>query len=373
MTDITDSPKLCVLYNFAPRYREAIFKAIDDRWDADWYFGSNSTDIKGLDLSVLKRSVVLTNKSLKGHWYWQKGATSLLKKTYSTYFLLGDPYCVSSWIMALRIKFFSKHKKLYFWTHGWYGKEGRMTKIIKKMFFKLATGVFLYGNYAKELMIQEGFPESKLFVIHNSLDYYNQKRIRERISGNGIYRAHFENDNPTLIFIGRLTKVKRLDLLIEAVASLNKSEVACNVVFVGDGTERANLKQLARQMGIEKHCWFYGACYDEKQNAELIYNADLCVAPGNVGLTAMHAMVFGTPVISHDDFKWQMPEFEAIKPGRTGDFFKKDSLPSLTDTIQTWLWTHKDRAIVRKACYDEIDNYWTPDYQMSVFEQHLKV
>lgn len=58
-------------------------------------------------------------------------------------------------------------------------------------------------------------------------------------------------------------------------------------------------------------------------NAELIYNADLCVAPGNIGLTAMHAMMFGCPCISHNDFSWQMPEFEAIVPYKTGNFLKE--------------------------------------------------
>lgn len=57
-------------------------------------------------------------------------------------------------------------------------------------------------------------------------------------------------------------------------------------------------------------------------NAEFIYNADLCVSPGNVGLTAMHSLVFGCPVITHNCFEWQMPEFEAIQPGITGDFLR---------------------------------------------------
>jgi len=361
-----------MLYNFAPKYREAIFRAIDNRWNTDWYFGTNDTDIKGLDLSTLKRAETLINKVLRGHWYWQKGAVSLISKPYTTYFVLGDPYCLSTWIVALRLKLFSNSKKLYFWTHGWYGKENRITKIIKKSFFKLADGIFLYGNYARDLMVQEGFDVSKLFVIHNSLDHGKQVKLRQSLKENDIYKNHFGNDNPSLLFIGRLTKVKKLDMLIKALAKLNEAGKPVNVVFVGDGIESDRLKKLSKQLNVESQCWFYGSCYDEKQNAELIYNADLCVAPGNVGLTAMHSMVFGTPVISHDEFKWQMPEFEAIKPGKTGDFFKFNDLDSLIETISNWLSTHMDRDAVRKACYEEIDNYWTPEYQMSILEKYLK-
>lgn len=365
--------RLCMLYNFAPKYREAIFKAIDNKWETDWYFGTNTTDIKGLDLSILKRAEILQNKIIKGHWYWQKGAISLVSKPYSTYFVLGDPYCISSWILALRLKFFSRSKRLYFWTHGWYGKESRITKLIKKSFFKLADGIFLYGNYAKDLMMKEGFDDSRLFVIHNSLNHGEQVMIRKDLKDSDIYISHFGNDNPVLIFIGRLTKVKKLNMLLETVARLKENGKPVNAVFVGDGAESEKLHQLSKELGIENNCWFYGTCYDEKQNAELIYNADLCVAPGNVGLTAMHSMVFGAPVVSHDDFKWQMPEFEAVKPGITGDFFRHDDLDSLVLTISNWFSTHSDRAAVRKECCKEIDNYWTPEFQMSVLEEHLKI
>ena len=46
--------KLCLIYNTAPRYREAIFKAIDQEFDCDWYFGPTKTDIKEMDTSLLK-------------------------------------------------------------------------------------------------------------------------------------------------------------------------------------------------------------------------------------------------------------------------------------------------------------------------------
>ena len=38
--------KLCLIYNTAPRYREAIYQAIDNEYDSDWYFGKTKTDIK---------------------------------------------------------------------------------------------------------------------------------------------------------------------------------------------------------------------------------------------------------------------------------------------------------------------------------------
>lgn len=48
--------KLVLIYNTAPRYREAIFRAIDQEYDCEWYFGETKTDIKEMDLPLLKNA-----------------------------------------------------------------------------------------------------------------------------------------------------------------------------------------------------------------------------------------------------------------------------------------------------------------------------
>lgn len=365
--------KMCLVYNYAQLYRAPIFTEMDREWDCTWFFGKNTTDIKGMDITRLNNATEVENKRIKGAWFYQKGTCKLArKKDIDTFLLLGDPHCLSVWYIALWHKFFGrKRQRLYYWTHGWYGKEGKATKVIKKLFFKLADGVFLYGNHAKKLMIEEGFDASKLYVIHNSLDYKKQLGLRETLKESDIYSSHFGNTNRTIIFIGRLTAVKRLDMLLDAMNILKQQGRNYNLVFVGNGEKREDLEARTKHLGLDNNVWFYGACYDEAENANLIYNADLCVAPGNVGLTAMHTMVFGTPVISHDDFKWQMPEFEAIKPGETGDFFKAGDINSLAQTIDNWFVNHTDREAVRRACHKEIDTEWTPDFQMNVFRKIL--
>lgn len=38
--------KLCVILNLAPHYRKAIYKAIDEEFNCDWYVGDRVEDIK---------------------------------------------------------------------------------------------------------------------------------------------------------------------------------------------------------------------------------------------------------------------------------------------------------------------------------------
>ena len=213
-----------------------------------------------------------------------------------------------------------------------------------------------------------------MHVIKNSLDYDKQLELRNNIYPSDLYKRHFKNDYPTIIFIGRLTQVKKLDQIVKAVGLLQQRGEHYNIVFVGDGKMRQMLEAETVKYHLQDNVWFYGACFDEKMNAEFIYNADLCVAPGNIGLTAMHVLMFGCPAISHNDFKWQMPEFEAIIPGKTGDFFEYDNVDDLARCISQWFTSKKNsREDVRLACYKEIDEYWNPHYQLNLIRKTLDI
>lgn len=366
-------PKILVIYNFAQKYRTAIFKAIDKKWDCIWYFGENITDIKEMTKGSLFNEHYVKNHFIKVPVYWQVGIGNLIrKKDIHEYLILGDLFCLSTWWLLIQKYFIYRQKKVYLWSHGWYGRESFIKKILKRAFFGMADHTFTYGEYAKRIAIKQGFEETKLSAIHNSLDHSAQVLLRNSIRTSNIYKFHFNNDKPTLIFIGRLTKVKRLDMVLSAIAQLKEEGKLYNFVIIGDGEERANLEYLTKSLNLTENVWFYGQCYDDNQNAQLIYDADLCVSPGNVGLTAMHTMVFGTPVLTHNNFPMQMPEFEAIQPGKTGDFFEYGNVESLADSIFRWFDLHKNaRNDIRKWCYEEIDNYWSPEYQIKVLSMVL--
>ncbi len=364
--------KICLVYNYAQHYRKGIFKSLDENLNIDFYFGDKMGDVQKIDYNTIKGfKKELRNIKVLSSIYFQKGILGImLSKKYQNYIFLGEYYCISTWV-ALIISFLFK-KKIFLWTHGWYGDETFLKRKVKKVFFNLSDGLLLYGNYAKELMIEEGFNANKLHVVFNSLDYEKQILVRKKLSLNNIYKDFFLNENNTIIFIGRLTKVKRLDLLIQAVTDLINIKVDLNLVLIGEGEELDFLKKQVIKNKIDKKVWFYGACYDEFEIGNLIFNADLCVSPGNVGLTAMHSMVYGTPVITHNEFESQMPEFEVVEEGVTGSFFKKNDLIDLEDKIAKWFKTSdNNRTEVRERCYEKIDTYYTPLYQTEIIKKVL--
>ena len=364
--------KICLIYNYAHHYRTDIFCLMDRELSVDFVFGDKYLDVKKMDYSLLEnfkkevKNIIIFKKPI----YYQSGILRLLFDKYSSFLMLGEPICLSTWLMLILCKVLNK--KIYFWSHGWYGKEFFITRILKKIFFSLSDGVFLYSDYSRKLMIKENFNKEKLHVIYNSLSYDSQLKERTNIKASDTYKRHFKNNNKNLIFIGRLTKVKKLNMILEALNLLKNKNKHYNITFIGEGESKSDLVELVVKYNLCDVVWFYGKSYKESELSTLIYNADLCVSPGNVGLTAIHSLNYGTPVLTHNNFAYQMPEFEAIIPNKTGLFFEYNDIISLSNKIQFWFDQKKDINQIRKACYEIIDTKFNPYYQVKVFKKYLK-
>lgn len=105
-----------------------------------------------------------------------------------------------------------------------------------------------------------------------------------------------------VLFVGRMEKIKGIDILLRAVAMLEEREEV-EVLLVGGGEqdpERHKLAALARELGLESRLRFVGRVPQEELPA--YYNAaDVCVAPSfyeTFGMVALEAMACGTPVIA---------------------------------------------------------------------------
>ena len=361
--------KIVFFNRSAVHYRERIYCLMDKELDIDFYFGdSRPGEIKSFDYTGLKGfKKLLKNIIIREPIYWQIGVISLAFKPYKVYITPGDIWSISTWITLVLCRMFGK--KVILWTHGWYGKETWLKRIIKKIHFLLANEILLYGGYAKRMMINQGINPNKIHIIYNSLDYDKQLSIRKTKLNENIFVQHFNNENKNLIFIGRLTKIKCLEISLLALFLLKQKGVTYNITFIGDGEMKTDLSVLAQEMHMTDNVWFYGECYDEHLLAKLLFNADLCVSPGNVGLTAIHSMSYGTPVITHNNFAYQMPEFEAIIEGETGAFFTQNNIESLSVTIAKWFSLSIERQQIRKQCYEVIDTKYNPYIQISIIKK----
>ena len=363
--------KIAMLFPYAPAYRGPIYELMDREFDVDWYFcGNAKRPLKLYDYSKLQKcDLSLKEEKIIGPFVKFTGIERIPLSNYEYIICpLGIRNISLWWLTSSKIKK-EYGAKILFWAHGWYGRENRIQTWIKKKFLKRFDGMLIYGEYAQKFLLQLGVNKSIIHVIYNSLNYDAQLVLRNSQLQSEIYQNHFGNNNHNIVFIGRLTNEKRCYFENWLCLTLLNKGICLNITFIGDGEERESMEQMVRERGIEEYVWFYGACYDERQNAEMIYNADICVSPGNIGLTAIHSLMFGCPAITHNDFTHQGPEFEAIKEGKTGSFFQVNNSESLADCIESWLAIHSnDREVIRNNCFNEIDDKWNTHYQIRVLK-----
>ncbi|MBK7132480.1 MAG: glycosyltransferase [Bacteroidales bacterium] len=178
-------------------------------------------------------------------------------------------------------------------------------------------------------MIESGFNPNKVHTVYNSLDFnYHKKLFDERNESElgEIKKKLFKSRSnlPIVLFIGRLTSEKKISYLLDSISLCKHRGNDFNCLIVGEGEELEYLKNHAKLQGILESVCFYGSSYEEKINAKLIMLSDCCVSPGNVGLTAIHSLSMGTPVITHDNMYNQGPEVEAIIQDKTGLLFREN-------------------------------------------------
>ncbi|WP_405246916.1 glycosyltransferase [Cellulophaga sp. Asnod2-G02] len=381
--------KTAIVYHYAAHYRLGIFQELMQTEDIEYTLisdkGSDNNiktiDIKYSELPIGKgglRWLFIKNKSfLKNKFLYQKGLLSIFKNNdFDSAIFLGNIYYLTTWICVLYLKM--KGKKIYFWTHGVTSNEQGIKWKLRKLFYGLGNKVLLYGENARKVMISNGFKETKLTAIYNSLDYDAQVKNRASISQELVHKTRrelFNNpDIPILFFVGRLTHYKKLDMILEAVKNLHENGTHVNILFIGEGEAKQTLKNLTNEYHLENQVNFYGAVYDEKLLCNLVSAADLCVSPGEVGLTAITSLGYGTPVLTHNDFNFQMPEYEAIIPKFNGDLFERGSTEDLAIKIEDWFSFSKNlsRETIRKNCYKIIDEKYNPKHQTELINNCIR-
>ncbi len=103
----------------------------------------------------------------------------------------------------------------------------------------------------------------------------------------------------TIIYAGRLAREKRIDVLIRAVATVQKKLPAVTLVLAGHGSSRDKLKALTHELGINRQVYFVGTlAHDEL--ADLFSAADLFAIASTSetqSMVLMQAMACGLPVV----------------------------------------------------------------------------
>jgi glycosyltransferase involved in cell wall biosynthesis len=366
--------KAAVVYHFFPHYRAAVMRELLRSEEHEYWLVADDkpTDptVKRWDIEDASRFILAPCRKLIFAFLLQGGLLRLgCRRDLDAVVYLGNPYFLSTWLSAALARLTGK--RVLFWTHGWTRAESGPKAALRNVFYRLAHGLLLYGHTAKAAGLAKGFSPSRLHVIYNSLDYEAQKAARQKVEPASLSRLKEElfgdANQPMIVCSARLTTACQFDLLLEALAQLRTERHFVNLLLIGDGPERESLETRARQLGLPVK--FFGPCYEDETLARFIMAAHATVSPGKVGLTAIQSLAFGTPVITHDDLDAQGPEWEAILPGRTGDFFKRGDAADLARVIKTWTLAQRPDPRVRAECFQLLDRFYNPAFQRRAIDR----
>jgi len=98
------------------------------------------------------------------------------------------------------------------------------------------------------------------------------------------------------IFVGRLTKIKGLDIVIKALGNINETSWTLDVL--GDGPERNELEKMTRELGLESKIWFHGYSDDTDR---LMDSSSCLLFPSyseGYGLVLARGVQIGLPVLA---------------------------------------------------------------------------
>ncbi len=147
--------------------------------------------------------------------------------------------------------------------------------------------------------------------------------------------ASMRTSEPSLLFLGRVKKYKRVDLLMRAVALLESEGLSVTLRVAGSGDDRPRLDRIALNLGISDRVHFLGFV-DEVRKLELFRTSWLhaLTSPNEGwGISIMEASACGTPSIASDAPGLR----ESVVDGETGLLVPHGDVRALADSIASLL------------------------------------
>lgn len=263
-----------------------------------------------------------------------------LRKANDIIFHVADFKFISLWLF-LFLGLFS-NKKIYLHGQGGYKSKGYFINSIYSLVVWLSDGYICYTHFSKNVL-KDKVPKllhPKISVCENTLDITPVQKIS----------LHTEND---IFYVGRLREGCGIDILLRAAM---KSKVHVKVIGSGDFEYISNLKR-----DFSAVAKFYGAVFDEEQQREIAKNCMAGAYGGDSGLSIVHYMALGLPVIVHSNIHKHMgPEPSYVIDGVNGLLFSRDDVDDLAYKIRILANDKQYRAKLANAALTTFNNLRKP-------------
>jgi glycosyltransferase involved in cell wall biosynthesis len=201
-------------------------------------------------------------------------------------------------ILVLRLVATVKRKRFVVtwhevWGHSYWrqylGRAGIVAWFVEYLAMRLPDHIIAASSQTAERLIARLGTSASITVAPNGIDL---KAVRDT------YPHPATTD---LVVVGRLMPHKRIDMLLDAVALLHAEGTPVTCRIIGDGPDREDLWNQARNLGVEHAVEFLHDIREQKEVYELLKAAKVFVFPSareGFGIAVLEALACGLPVIT---------------------------------------------------------------------------
>jgi glycosyltransferase involved in cell wall biosynthesis len=302
--------RVALVTNFIQHYRARFFEMLAARFDMDYYFFSEGDEHYWLPQHGSRPSAIRAIRLKKfklGNTYILPGLLGqLVRRKYDVYLsgIVGR-FTMPITFLAAKIN----KRPFILWTGVWnrIGTLGhRVFFPITRYLYRHADALVVYGRHVKSFLISEGVNPERIFIGQNAIDNAAYMTESDAVEIDRIKaRFNIGSQEKIIIYIGRFTSEKGLDLLLRAFAKIKREKV--KLLLAGAGPELSHLQQLSRELNIEEQTVF-GDYVPPEKVASLYATAWCSVLPSITtyqyketwGLVVNEAFAQGVPVIASD-------------------------------------------------------------------------
>jgi glycosyltransferase involved in cell wall biosynthesis len=218
--------------------------------------------------------------------------------------------------------------------------------------YRCAHGVIANSNAAASVLETEGIPRQRIHVIANgvSLERFSQRSAQRSVT--------------TIITVANLRQEKAHEVLLAAAARLAPRYPNLQFLIVGDGPRAAELRALAKTLGVGTQVSFLG---HREDIPALLARADAYVLPSRSEAFpngAIEAMAAGLPVVASRVGGL----LDLIDDGRTGLLVKPDDPSALADALESLVLSPAHAAKLGASAREEVTRRYSFDRMVRAFE-----
>jgi glycosyltransferase involved in cell wall biosynthesis len=165
-----------------------------------------------------------------------------------------------------------------------------------------ATRIVTVSHAMKDDLNRHGWPPHKISVVWNGVDpeVYDTAKVPKPVMQELRARYGIGPDGMMILFVGRLTWVKGVRNLIQAMPAVVEAYPRAKLVILGKGEEQHDVDELVHRLGVQQHVVTHYAFVSEQERILHYAASDVCVFPSvyePFGIVSLEAMGMGKPLV----------------------------------------------------------------------------